>query len=89
MCEDLFHRRKLKEGDLISCPNCELDLMRCLSAPCKGEVHYEDRFSYINFEEGGVTICPDCKTNFTITTKDFFGLPYIFAVWVKNKGWSI
>jgi hypothetical protein len=73
---------RIAVGDVISCPKCDRDMLRCIEQPVLGSKDYTKCFEDLGWggDMGFVTICPTDGAAWCVTG------PF-FAVHVQGKGW--
>jgi hypothetical protein len=72
----------IEAGDIISCPECGAELLKCLERPEYGSTGYTDKFQDIGWggESGDRTECPHDKAAWGVVFPEF-------SIHVQGKGW--
>ena len=75
----------LEPGDIVACPSCDTQIMKCNIKPEIGSATYARCFDYFRDIMSKPPGCPDCSDSWGKGD----GRGNIKAVHVRGKGWSI
>ena len=71
----------LNRGDIVTCPECHLPMVKCVRVPKFGERPDYNHFKPINhhYNIGDSAQCPKCKATYIDMSR---------GAYVRNKGWT-